>query len=234
MERSHLTKGSYVRAALTGNSAHGVSTDRPDWRDEAQCQTADPETFFPEQGAGGAAQTREALEICRQCPVDYECWWDQVLAGDEAWGIRGGQRPASLNRSIEAFQDGGTQRPEVEAKQRAEQDRADRQAAQQAERQQRQQERDAAKARAAEDRQAKAREWDRNYRERMKEKLADPEFAAEYNASRAEYLAGREERQRAASRKYATAKRAREREEREYAGEIPEQRQHDQDVAEVA
>ena len=55
------------------------------WQDQANCLGADPNLFFPEQGAS----TREAREICRGCVVRMDCL-EYALANGEKFGIWGG------------------------------------------------------------------------------------------------------------------------------------------------
>lgn len=63
------------------------------WRDEAECDGADLDLFFPGNGKVGEVQTRQALEMCRRCPVETECL-DQAVAEEDGYyivnGIRGG------------------------------------------------------------------------------------------------------------------------------------------------
>lgn len=60
------------------------------WREQARCLTEDPEMFFPVgRGAVVYVRQREAVAICRQCPVISECLqW--ALAGELVEGIWGG------------------------------------------------------------------------------------------------------------------------------------------------
>lgn len=54
-----------------------------EWRLDAACAQADPEIFAPHQGA-----YRDAVKICRQCPVQRECL-DYAMADstlDGVWG----------------------------------------------------------------------------------------------------------------------------------------------------
>ena len=62
----------------------------PNWRDDAACQDADPELFFPDGDIGSArAQAKAAKLICRGCPVRGTCLsW--VLANGQEAGIWGG------------------------------------------------------------------------------------------------------------------------------------------------
>lgn len=55
------------------------------WRNLAECQYADPELFFPEQGGS----TSEAKSVCRVCPVRAQCL-EYALENGERFGIWGG------------------------------------------------------------------------------------------------------------------------------------------------
>jgi WhiB family transcriptional regulator, redox-sensing transcriptional regulator len=76
--------------------ARGHRPDRPDdawrdgasWRDDAACQDADPELFFPGIRSPWA-QVKTAKLICRSCPVTTMCLsW--ALASGQEYGIWGG------------------------------------------------------------------------------------------------------------------------------------------------
>ena len=56
------------------------------WRDAALCAQADPELFFPENGASPEA----AEAICRTCPVRCDCLLDSL---DEPFGVWAGLGP---------------------------------------------------------------------------------------------------------------------------------------------
>lgn len=58
-----------------------------DWRDAADCTSADPEIFFPEKGR--IDQAAAARRICAGCPVKTECL-EFALENDEEWGVWGG------------------------------------------------------------------------------------------------------------------------------------------------
>jgi len=55
------------------------------WMADALCAEVDLELFFPEKGGS----SREAKQICRECPVTAECL-DHALANNEPFGIWGG------------------------------------------------------------------------------------------------------------------------------------------------
>ena len=56
------------------------------WVDDALCaQVGDPELWFPAKGAS----SREARDICGQCPVSEECLTD-ALSRREPFGVWGG------------------------------------------------------------------------------------------------------------------------------------------------
>jgi WhiB family redox-sensing transcriptional regulator len=60
------------------------------WRDDAACQDADPEVFFPEGDSRSArAQVKMAKLICRGCPVSATCLSWALASGQQA-GIWGG------------------------------------------------------------------------------------------------------------------------------------------------
>lgn len=68
----------------------GVRTEPESrWRDDALCQKYDPEIFFPiGRGLAVRVQEREAVAICRQCPVVSRCLqW--ALAGEPVMGVWG-------------------------------------------------------------------------------------------------------------------------------------------------
>ncbi len=56
-----------------------------EWRAEAACRGADPNIWFPVRGE----DTREAKEVCRDCPVQQACR-DYALEVGEALGVWGG------------------------------------------------------------------------------------------------------------------------------------------------
>ena len=64
-----------------------------DWRASALCAQTDPEAFFPDKG--GSA--KEALAVCRNCPVVAPCLaW--ALDHDVRYGVWGGQTENARRR----------------------------------------------------------------------------------------------------------------------------------------
>lgn len=59
------------------------------WRARAACAGRSPNLWFPEGGAGNSTATREALSICRSCPVSTQCA-EYAIAQPENFGIWGG------------------------------------------------------------------------------------------------------------------------------------------------
>ena len=63
-----------------------VFPDRqPSWHDDALCAQIDPELWFPEKGGS----TRQAKELCKGCPVQFQCL-QYALDHGERYGIWGG------------------------------------------------------------------------------------------------------------------------------------------------
>jgi WhiB family redox-sensing transcriptional regulator len=60
------------------------------WREDAACQTTDPDLFFPEPSDHVTAA--KAIAVCETCPVTDACLRDALVTGDE-YGIRGGLTP---------------------------------------------------------------------------------------------------------------------------------------------
>ncbi len=69
-----------------------VDGDTP-WQDRALCQEADPEAFFPEQGAS----TRPAKRVCMACEVRAECL-GYALDRGERFGVWGGMSERERRR----------------------------------------------------------------------------------------------------------------------------------------
>ncbi|GAA3154187.1 WhiB family transcriptional regulator [Streptomyces rectiviolaceus] len=60
-----------------------------DWRKYAGCRQVDPELFFPGKGPAGAAQARDAKQVCSLCPVAVRCLqW--ALTNRQDSGVWGG------------------------------------------------------------------------------------------------------------------------------------------------
>ncbi len=68
-------------------------TDRPAWRDRAQCRGVDPDLFFPETGEPGT----EAKRVCWGCAVREECL-AYALDNREKFGVWGGLSEAERRR----------------------------------------------------------------------------------------------------------------------------------------
>lgn len=46
---------------------------QPEWMTRAACQEIPTDIFFPQPGRIGAAQAKQAIKVCRSCPVREEC-----------------------------------------------------------------------------------------------------------------------------------------------------------------
>lgn len=58
--------------------------------EQAACQAADPELFFPVAGAGaGLAEIARAKAVCAECPVRDRCL-DYAIETEQAHGVWGG------------------------------------------------------------------------------------------------------------------------------------------------
>jgi len=66
---------------------------------EAACRTTDPELFFP---IGG--ESREALAVCRRCPVQPDCLIFALRTNQKngIWGGKTERERVSLRRLIRA------------------------------------------------------------------------------------------------------------------------------------
>ncbi len=69
---------------------HGPGVD---WQNFANCQSTDPEAFFPEKGQPG----EDARRICRNCIVRADCL-EYALAADEQFGVWGGMTERERRR----------------------------------------------------------------------------------------------------------------------------------------
>lgn len=71
-------------------STRGTTTEyTPNWRTRGACRDTDPEAFYPVgTGPVALAQTREAKEFCRGCPVVETCarWALDHRMDDGVWG----------------------------------------------------------------------------------------------------------------------------------------------------
>ena len=80
----------HTTSRATTAAAPLAPADTGDWRDDAECRTADPETFFPVGSTPLARrQTQAAKEICARCPVRATCL-DWAVATNQATGVWGG------------------------------------------------------------------------------------------------------------------------------------------------
>lgn len=61
--------------------------DRESWQDAAACKGVDIDIFF----SLDEHDQRQALELCKACPVQQECLRDAITHG-EMYGIWGGMR----------------------------------------------------------------------------------------------------------------------------------------------
>lgn len=43
------------------------------WEEQALCREVDPDLFFPPKSGAAPEMVRQALRICRHCPVKQEC-----------------------------------------------------------------------------------------------------------------------------------------------------------------
>jgi WhiB family redox-sensing transcriptional regulator len=63
-------------------------TDDTVWQLLARCRDYEPEIFFPE-GHQMEAKSRQAINICHQCPVENQCA-EWALTRGEQFGVWGG------------------------------------------------------------------------------------------------------------------------------------------------
>lgn len=90
-----------------GGRAPDTLQPADDWRARAACREEDPELFFPVgQGPDATAQTGQAKEVCRRCPVMDQClqWALETRQDAGVWGgaseqERKGMRIHAGNRS---------------------------------------------------------------------------------------------------------------------------------------
>ena len=78
-----------------------VNIDRPEWMLRAQCVDMDMNIFFPGPGRLGAADTRKAVAICRQCPVRTDCL-NYALEHPDMAGVWGGTSHRERNRMLKS------------------------------------------------------------------------------------------------------------------------------------
>jgi len=67
------------------------------WVADALCAEIDPDLFMPEKGAKGREDTRAAIAVCQQCPVQAACL-EYALVNDVRYGIWGGQSAQDRDR----------------------------------------------------------------------------------------------------------------------------------------
>lgn len=60
------------------------------WREQARCRDADPDIFFPSEGATHMVDAARA--VCNACPVREECL-EYALTRPEVYGVWGGLTP---------------------------------------------------------------------------------------------------------------------------------------------
>lgn len=65
------------------------------WRDQALCQSRDPELFFPERSNSTRAN-KEAKQVCHACEVERECLTYALEADVD--GVWGGTSPRERDR----------------------------------------------------------------------------------------------------------------------------------------
>lgn len=76
---------------------------RPDWMEQAACTNVDPVIFFPGPGRAGAANTKQAKQICRTCPVVNDCvTYAMSFAPRSLIGIWGGMTERERARQHKA------------------------------------------------------------------------------------------------------------------------------------
>ncbi len=74
-----------------------MNIDKPSWMENAACIDMPLDVFFPGPGRLGAADTRKAVAICRQCPVRQDCL-DYALEHPDMAGVWGGTSHRERNR----------------------------------------------------------------------------------------------------------------------------------------
>lgn len=62
-----------------------IQAEELDWQADGLCNQTDPEAFFPMY----PGQARQAIMVCRKCPVKSECY-DYAVKNDEKFGVWGG------------------------------------------------------------------------------------------------------------------------------------------------
>jgi WhiB family redox-sensing transcriptional regulator len=72
----------------------------PAWTKAAACRQVDPERFFPEK----AANNDQAMRVCEDCPVRFECLRDALEQKDNpegVWGCTTKRRRTILRKQAE-------------------------------------------------------------------------------------------------------------------------------------
>lgn len=72
----------------------------PQWMSEAECRNSNPDLFYPSAtGRWSQRRIREALQVCRRCPVIADClaWAFEMKDGH---AILGGTTPDQRTRML--------------------------------------------------------------------------------------------------------------------------------------
>ena len=72
-----------------------------EWMDDAACQDAPEELFYPPSGGRGLSLVAQAKEICHACPVVDACREDAIAKAD-VYGVRGGMGAKELEKEVKA------------------------------------------------------------------------------------------------------------------------------------
>ena len=79
------------------------------WHEDAACRDADPDLFVPIGTTGPALrQAREAIRICRTCPIQVRClaWALEQGVTDGVWGGTTAEQRRAIRRLADIRQDG--------------------------------------------------------------------------------------------------------------------------------
>lgn len=93
-----------LEAAVTTVLAGGPDEVDPGWKYEALCRGENPDTYFPDRGAG--RRLRALVDRCLGCPVQAPCL-AAALAGGEREGVWGGTTGASRKRLRDVLREAG-------------------------------------------------------------------------------------------------------------------------------
>ena len=74
-----------------------MSLFTPPWLPDARCAGENPDMFFGEHGKFSSAKTKEAIKICRECPVVKKCLSWALETGD-SHAVLGGMTPSQRTR----------------------------------------------------------------------------------------------------------------------------------------